>query len=453
MIDGLAPSLLDRAIAEGKAPLLAKLRELDGGTTGCSVFPSLTPVCLSAIAMGTGPSATNIPHMQWFHRGEGRFVEYGSSFAATLVTGTRQAVDDSMVNLNQLHLSRTRKTLFEAIEDAGLTAACINFYVWRGRVRHTFKHRWLERLARRTGFFDATYGPTQLFFGDLFESERTGATRNLGVTGKNDDHAGGVAQWLVARDAFDFLLFYLPETDMAAHRSGPDGAVEAVAHADENIARMVEAAGGLERFLERYAVILTADHSQSAIEHADDIRAAFADLSPFVAETKTPLAGCRVAVAASNRAAMIYRFDASLVLDELASRLAERPSVDLIAWRDGDEIVFRRGDTRERLADAATISDLLDERDYPQGIARLRSILSCINSGDLVVSATPGYEFADAGGQSHLGGGSHGSLHACDSIVPLGSIGLDPSPSLRSITDIAPAILTHFGVALEAASA
>ena len=244
VIDGLAPATLDAAIAQGAAPTLAYLRERGANGLGVSAFPSLTPVCLSAIAMGAGPDGTRIPGLHWYHRGEGRFVEYGSSFEASVVAGAKQSVDDSMMNLNHLHLSPKRKTIFESVEDAGLVAASINFYVWRGRVRHPIKHRFVRRVAQRTGFFDAAYGPTRFFFGELFGSDRTGAPRNIGVGGRNDDHAGAIGQWLVARDGFDFLLFYLPETDAASHRRGPDAVIDVVARADDNIARLMSAGGG-----------------------------------------------------------------------------------------------------------------------------------------------------------------------------------------------------------------
>ena len=63
--------------------------------------------------------------------------------------------------------------------------------------------------------------------------------------------------------------------------------------------------------------------------------------------------------------------------------------------------------------------------------------------GAQVVAAAPGYEFADLGGRHHAGGGSHGSLDAGDSEVPMLAVGLEP-PS--SITEVAPAVLRHFGV-------
>ena len=104
VIDGLAPAALDAAIAAGAAPTLQLLRERAVTGLGVSAFPSLTPVCLSAIAIGGGPADTRIPSLHWYHRGEQRFVEYGSSFEASVVAGAKQSVDDSMLNLNHLHL-------------------------------------------------------------------------------------------------------------------------------------------------------------------------------------------------------------------------------------------------------------------------------------------------------------------------------------------------------------
>ena len=280
IVDGLAPDTLATAVASGAAPNLGMLVERGGLGQAVSTFPSLTPVCLSTIATGAGPDQTRIPALQWYHRGEQRFVEYGSSFQATLVEGAKQSVDDAVVNLNHVHLSPKLRTLFELVEDAGMVAASVNFPIWRGRVRHSFKYPMLARFARRTGFMDAAYGPSQFYFGELFATERTGAPTSLGVGGRNDANAAAVGRWLVARDGFDFLLFYLPETDSAGHKGGDALRPAAVAGADEAVATLMSAAGGVEPFLERYAVVLCADHGQSPIDRDDDVRDAFARHAP-----------------------------------------------------------------------------------------------------------------------------------------------------------------------------
>ena len=80
----------------------------------------------------------------------------------------------------------------------------------------------------------------------------------------------------------------------------------------------------------------------------------------------------------------------------------------------------------------------------PDALGRAWAALHNPNAGELLVSAGEGVEFDDLGGRSHLGGGSHGALAAADSEVPLLTVGLDAAP--RSITDLAPLALEHFGV-------
>jgi hypothetical protein len=94
----------------------------------------------------------------------------------------------------------------------------------------------------------------------------------------------------------------------------------------------------------------------------------------------------------------------------------------VIARRDGDE-------------DSA----LLDE--VPDGHARAGAALRNPNSGEVLVSAAPGWEFVDLGGRHHAGGGSHGSLVAGDSIVPVVTVGIEAA--IERITDVAPALIAH----------
>ncbi|HWF72545.1 MAG TPA: alkaline phosphatase family protein, partial [Solirubrobacteraceae bacterium] len=84
VIDALKPAMLDRAIAVGRAPALAQVLERGAYVDDCvAAFPSVTPVCAATITTGTGPDEHRIPSMNWYHREESRYVEYGSSFSAT----------------------------------------------------------------------------------------------------------------------------------------------------------------------------------------------------------------------------------------------------------------------------------------------------------------------------------------------------------------------------------
>ena len=63
---------------------------------------------------------------------------------------------------------------------------------------------------------------------------------------------------------------------------------------------------------------------------------------------------------------------------------------------------------------------------YPDALARVWAALTCPTSGDVLLSAAPGWEFPDWGGVDHVGGGSHGSLHRSDSLGALAFCGVAP---------------------------
>ena len=107
---------------------------------------------------------------------------------------------------------------------------------------------------------------------------------------------------------------------------------------------------------------------------------------------------------------------------------------------EDDEVVARR--------DGVDDLSILDE--YPDGRARAEAALRNPNAGEVLLSAAPGYEFVDLAGRHHQGGGSHGSLAAEDSEVPMLTVGIGPPP--ESITAIKGLVLEHFGVAVAEAA-
>jgi hypothetical protein len=96
---------------------------------------------------------------------------------------------------------------------------------------------------------------------------------------------------------------------------------------------------------------------------------------------------------------------------------------------------------------------VLRSASYPDALARVWSALRCPTAGDVLASATPGHEFLDWGGAHHVGGGSHGALHAGDSNGALLWCGTDASADDReqwTLRDVAPMVCAHFGVACPA---
>ncbi|HKC77420.1 MAG TPA: alkaline phosphatase family protein, partial [Gaiellaceae bacterium] len=186
----------------------------------------------------------------------------------------------------------------------------------------------------------------------------------------------------------------------------------------------LDAAGGPDEFLERYAVMLLSDHGQTAVDRAARLEESFRDVAHDVV------------VAASNRAAQVYLLPGARVdAADLARRLDGNPAVDVTLRREDDIVARRDG------ADGP-----VSKLDHPDGVWRVLSALANPNAGELLVSAAEGWELTDLGGRHHAGGGSHGSLVAGDSLVPLLAVGLQAAS--RRITDVAPAVLEHFGVAV-----
>ena len=56
--------------------------------------------------------------MNWFHRDEHRYVEYGSSFRAAQRFGIARQLTDTVYNMNRAHLSPDTPTVFESLDDA-----------------------------------------------------------------------------------------------------------------------------------------------------------------------------------------------------------------------------------------------------------------------------------------------------------------------------------------------
>ena len=133
VIDALDPRALERAVEEDRAPALKALMENGTYVDDCvSTFPSITPVAASAIATGLGPADHLVPSMNWYHRGEERYVEYGSSFAATRTFGIFRSLTDTVYNMNLAHLTQEHRTVHEYLDDAGLRTACTTYLIYRG---------------------------------------------------------------------------------------------------------------------------------------------------------------------------------------------------------------------------------------------------------------------------------------------------------------------------------
>jgi hypothetical protein len=485
VIDAMSPTMLERAIAAGVAPVLERLMQNGRYVPDCvAAFPSVTPVCAASIVTGVGQDAHRIPGMNWFHREEHRYVEYGSSFRAAQRFGIARQLTDTVYNMNRAHLSPETPTVFETLDDANVRTAGTTYLMYRGRHRHEPQRDTALTRVAATLMRHPVMGPRELFYADVFASRRTGCRSGLGMPGMRDRHSGCVSAYMVEHDLFDFLLLSLPDNDWYSHKRGPEAQIHSLGQADLQLARVMNAAGGVEEFLREHAVIAMADHSQAAVVGAIALQDELAELGvlgPARSSEGARDGEPRIAVCPSQRAAMVYALHESerdAMRASVVTRALAIDGVDLVLWLERDahdapregviasplhgELRFAPGgpvvDPRgvswsvEGAFGAidGTIQDgCLLTPAYPDALARAWSALTCPTSGEVLLSAAPGHEFIDWGRQAHVGGGSHGSLHASDSLGALVLSGValpDPEPAQWAIRDVAPLVLRHFGL-------
>ncbi len=494
VIDGLKPSELERAVDAGRAPILAHL--MQHGTyvpACCASFPSVTPVCAASIVTGRRQDEHRIPAMNWYSREESRYVEYGSSFSAARRFGFAQQLLDTVYNMNAQHLSAEAQTVFESLDDRGLRTAGTTYLMFRGRHEHKpskVKDNPLSlvtsQIMRRT-----VMGPTELFYADLYASRETGCWSRLGMKGLRDQHTGCVGAYMVEHDLFDFLLFSLPDNDTHSHEAGPHQQIESIEAADRQLERLMAPAGGVQAFLEDHAVIVVADHSHAPVEQTIAFQDTFARFDVLAPNGRNG-DRARIALCPSQRSSQLYVLEEDVdvrapLVQELVETALSTAGVDLAMFLDrrrpaqgvirgesgtlrfspagagaagaegsGDAILVRdpRGERWSIEGDRAVLGGAVQDGvlctpAYPDALARVWAALTCPTSGDVLLSAAPGWEFPDWGDQHHIGGGSHGSLHATDSLGALVFCGVDP-PAARvadgswSIVDITPMVLEHF---------
>ena len=208
--------------------------------------------------------------------------------------------------------------------------------------------------------------------------------------GSIDGYAAAVGRWLVTRDGFDLLVYYLPDYDFASHAAGPDAAYEALARerrCDRRAPRRGRRARRVPRALRGRPL-----------------------LRPRADARRPGRLGCRPRSRPSTTSSSPRRTAPGWSTASGAHAPASSPSGS--TGRPASRRALPRGRrASSRGATAPRGSTLLAT--YPgTGSPRASAALRNPNAGDVLVSAAPGFEFADLAGRHHAGGGSHGSLVA-----------------------------------------
>ena len=396
-----------------------------------------------------------MPSMNWYHRGEERYVEYGSSFAATRRSGCSARCTDTVYNMNLAHLT------------PGASGRCSR--PRRRRPAHGGHHlpdvprppppRALAATRPTAGWPGGAVparrvGPARAVLrGPVRHRARPAARRRSACPGQRDRHAGCVGAHWWRTTCSTSCSSRCPTTTPTRTGGGP---TRRSCRSPRRTGR--SAADGRRRRPRRVPRRARRDRDVGPL--AEPGRAATNLAEALPAAVLRPVRpgprerGDRGLPGA--RSAQVYVLDPDR--REALARARGRGAGGGggrrhgRAARDGEEGVVgpraascasRPGGDRDRRRAAArwSVTGDLEALDLTRGRRRCAAATirtrcgacgrrsSATRTGDVLLSAEPGYEFIDWGGAAHMGGGSHGSLHRCDSLgVLLTSAWARPAP-------------------------
>ena len=428
LADGTRADVMDRLLGAGDLPNMARnLVEPSGGRLGeaISVFPSTTGPAHLPFVSGRYPGPCNIPGIRWLDPGVyGRRPWSPFRFRSYMGLGNY---------LSPWDLGPGVPTLFQAVRDHACAA---------GNVRRGV--RWGRDLTR---WAKVWHNVRSFIVQDWFGLDRLVAQRMAAAA------ARGVR----------FVFGVLYAADSTGHKQGAESELtlrcyREVDRALGTITDRLREAGKLDRTL----LALVSDHGLSDTHTHLDLHALVDSVAPPCLAHPTIWrglygAGSAVMVSGNSMAHIYLRPPAGWTaprphldapdptLQRLLDALLSEDAVDLVAGRSssGGMLVLARrgkvhlraaGEGRVEVSDAsgdllgpdaklvgthsdAELLSLTASGAYPDGPRQLLQLLESSRTGDLVVSAAPGFDLRSRFERpAHVG--SHGSLHRLHMTTP-----------------------------------
>ena len=493
VIDAATPRVVCPAIRTGQLPTLQRLLEAGAmHEESVTIFPSITPAATTSIITGCYPAEHGIAGASWFDQTRQEVAYYGDDFWVIAREGFGEFIRDFLLRLNGDRL--VAPTLFELVERTGRRAACLNYLVFRGLSAHQVNIPGLLAALPGVPYTETVEGPSILSLGD-FVGPCTPHGRNLSEEdgllhrfGMDDESTGAMLRNLMQeRSLPDFTVAYFADNDYRSHDIGPHAALKVVERVDRLLGEAFDAGGGIDRVLSDTYVVVTSDHGhcevladkERSVIRLDELLGEFTQAALGRAWRKQD----QIMICPNMRAAQIYLHTPGFAnAEHIISRLIGDPRVDLVTWRSGLTRAAEPGYTvasrhgRLRFARGASLQDAGQVRDvfagtwswtgdaevldidtsdgevcfdqFPNAFERIAGVLDLDKSGEFWVTARPGCEFKVPGGDAHVGGASHGALHALDSYSPVLVAGPTRVPLFRHMRsiDLAPLCLQLLGL-------
>ncbi len=480
LIDSMMPDVLEQCVAQGKTPGFRFLLENGQYIPDCvTVFPTMTASVDCSLITGVYPDQHKVPGLVWYDPSEQKIINYINSAQAVLTLGITHCATNVLYDLNERHLSRRVKTIHEELEENGFTSGSINVIAHRGHKRHKLHVPFPLRLSFGSGFPKKVSGPAVFFMGTFAKPSIfrpipwSWSQSPIASFGINDAHAIDVLIEVVkSGQQPDFTLVYMPDNDHKIHQT-PSRAEDHLAAVDEQLVRFLDTFSSWRQALEQNVFLLISDHGQTVIGSSashniflDDVLAGLR-IHPLGQSVRPD---DELVVCNNERMAYLYPL-ASEIQPRLIERLAAEERIDQVAWKENEWVHVRKAGTQTLLSfrkggpfrdwygvkwevkGDGEVLDLRIERGeigfdaYPDALSRLYGALFSQDHPVVVITARPGYEFVSECAPTHLGGGSHGSLHKTDSLIPLVIAGTSrPFPRPARLIDVKSFVLEQLAV-------
>ena len=464
-IDSLMSEPLQKAMEQGDVPAISYLVSKGQFIPDViSSYPTMSVTIDSTIVTGTYANRHKIPGLIWFDQKKNHIISYGSGLREIWDNGVKNVAKDSIIHLNNNHLSTEVKTIYEELAEARIQSASINGLIYRGDTLQKLNVPKMLSFMKLLPKEIEVKGPTILSLGALSQYNPKNDKHKFiwSRMGVSDDFTVNEVKYLIEQNQLPaFTLAYFPNLDAKIHRNGPDELKE-LKEVDQKIQELLNLFPSWEEAVKNVTWIVMGDSAQSHVE--PDKEKGLIDLNELL-DDYSFWSGNKpegqLAISINERMAYISLNDETIDENTIIEKLKEDQRIGFIAWKGADRnfVVSPEKETDFSFSKTGKYKDLynqswqLDGDDslldisisnegliqyglYPDGLARLDGALNSHEGRFIIADAKPSYEFIEKHSHDHAGGGAHGSLHQIDSLVPIIIAGTDTKPKYNRLVDI-----------------